>query len=101
MLISDYNSVYNLWLNTSGMGLNAKDDSEEGIKKYLLRNPDSCFVAENNGETEEHVRAAIDDLIATFFGSGAMEGFERMHMSLRLEYAMMQHVSVRFASRVL
>ena len=50
MLLSDYNSVYNLWLNTPGMGLNTTDDSEIGIEKYLLRNPNTCFVAENDGE---------------------------------------------------
>jgi ribosomal protein S18 acetylase RimI-like enzyme len=50
MLFSDYNSVYNLWLNTPGMGLNTVDDSEEGIKRYLLRNPETCFIAEKDGE---------------------------------------------------
>ena len=50
MLLSDYVNVYRLWLNTPGMGLNAKDDSEAGIKKYLLRNPSTCFVAEKDGE---------------------------------------------------
>ena len=50
MLFNDYNSVYNLWLNTPGMGLNTVDDSEEGIKRYLLRNPETCFVAEKDGE---------------------------------------------------
>ena len=50
MLFEDYDSVYNLWLNTSGMGLNDVDDSEMGIRKYLQRNPDTCFVAEKNGE---------------------------------------------------
>jgi len=50
MLFSDYNRVYSLWLNTPGMGLNNIDDSEMGIKKYLLRNPDTCFVSEKGGE---------------------------------------------------
>ena len=50
MFISDYNSVYNLWLNTPGMGLNTKDDSEMGIEKYLLRNPNTCYVAEKDNE---------------------------------------------------
>ncbi len=46
MLIEDYDGVYNLWINTPGMGLNTTDDSREGIEKYLKRNPTSCFVAE-------------------------------------------------------
>ena len=32
------------------MGLNDRDDSEAGIEKYLLRNPDTCFVAEKDNE---------------------------------------------------
>jgi len=50
MLFSDYNRVYNLWLNSPGVGLNTIDDSEMGIRKYLQRNPDTCFVSEKGGE---------------------------------------------------
>ena len=50
MLLDDYKNVYDLWINTPGMGLNAADDSEAGIEKYLRRNPDTCFVAERDGE---------------------------------------------------
>ena len=50
MQIEDYEKVYDLWIHTAGMGLNTTDDSKEGIQKYLLRNPNTCFVAEENGE---------------------------------------------------
>jgi len=46
MTLDDYNSVYALWLSTNGMGLNDIDDSRQGIKRYLLRNPGTCFVAD-------------------------------------------------------
>lgn len=49
MTIEDYEEVYNLWINTPGMGLNNLDDSKAGIEKYLKRNPDTCFVAEEKG----------------------------------------------------
>ena len=32
------------------MGLNSTDDSREGIKRYLMRNPTSSFVAEDDGK---------------------------------------------------
>lgn len=48
MLISDYESVYDLWLSCKGMGLNNVDDSEYGIARFLDRNPDTCFVAETD-----------------------------------------------------
>ena len=50
MNISDYDEIYRLWLDTPGMGLNTTDDSREGIEKYLLRNPNTCFVAEKDNE---------------------------------------------------
>lgn len=49
MTVSDYGQVYSLWLSCKGMGLNNLDDSEEGIRRFLLRNPDTCFVAEEDG----------------------------------------------------
>ena len=48
MTINDYEAVYTLWLSCAGMGLNNLDDSWEGIDKFLKRNPDTCFVAEND-----------------------------------------------------
>jgi len=49
MKIYDYDEVYNLWLNTPGMGLNTTDESRDGIERYLKRNPETCFVAEADG----------------------------------------------------
>lgn len=50
MTIQDYEAVYDLWIHTPGMGLNDLDDSKEGIEKYLKRNPDTCFVAEEDNQ---------------------------------------------------
>ena len=50
MTTGDYERVYALWLRTPGMGLNNVDDSKEGIEKYLMRNPNTCFVAEKDGD---------------------------------------------------
>lgn len=50
MTISDYDAVYALWLSCKGMGLNNLDDSQDGIARFLERNPNTCFVAETDGE---------------------------------------------------
>ena len=47
--ISDYQSIYSIWENTSGMGLRIIDDSENRIKKFLLRNPNTNFAAVIDG----------------------------------------------------
>lgn len=46
MVMEDYEKVYELWMSCAGMGLNNLDDSKEGIEKFLRRNPETCFVAE-------------------------------------------------------
>ena len=48
MTIADYEQVHSLWLNTPNMGLNDLDDSKAGISKYLIRNPNTSFVATND-----------------------------------------------------
>lgn len=48
MTIEDYDSVYEMWLNTPGIGMNHLDDTKQGIEKFLRRNPETCFVAEKD-----------------------------------------------------
>lgn len=47
MRLEDYDKIYALWMSCVGMGLNNLDDSREGVEKFLNRNPDTCFVAED------------------------------------------------------
>ncbi len=49
MTIEDYEAAYDLWI-VCGNGLNDKDDSREGIKKYLDRNPGISYVAVDDGK---------------------------------------------------
>lgn len=50
MKLEDYEQLQQLWLSTPGMGLNDIDDSLEGIQRFLKRNPNTCFVAEEKDE---------------------------------------------------
>lgn len=50
MSISDYGEVFSLWISTAGMGMINLDDSEEGIKKFLDRNPKTNFIALDNNK---------------------------------------------------
>lgn len=50
MTITDYDAVYALWLSCKGMGLNNLDDSREGIERFLKRNPETCFISEDDGK---------------------------------------------------
>lgn len=50
MEIGDYHKVYRLWQQIEGFGLRTIDDSEEGITRFLKRNPHTSVVAEEEGE---------------------------------------------------
>ncbi len=60
MTIDDYAGVYDLWMSCRGMGLNNIDDSKEGIEKFINRNPDTCFVAEERDEVIGVILAGND-----------------------------------------
>lgn len=46
---ADFPALYALWTSCPGMGLNDRDDTPEGIARYLARNPLTCFGAEEDG----------------------------------------------------
>jgi len=60
MTVDDYNSVYELWAGVPGMGLNDLDDSFDGFRRYIERNPDTCFIAEEGGKIVGTILAGHD-----------------------------------------
>ncbi len=49
MEITDYEAVKELWLTIRGFAIRSIDDSYEGIKRFLERNPKTSVVAEYKG----------------------------------------------------
>jgi putative acetyltransferase len=49
MTMNDYQAVVDLWMESEGIGL-SHADSEEGIGRFLLRNPGLSFVAIESGD---------------------------------------------------
>ena len=45
MTIEDYSEVYALWQSIEGFAIRTIDDSEEGIRRFLKRNPTTSIVA--------------------------------------------------------
>lgn len=50
MTIEDYPAVKALWQSIRGFGIRSIDDSEEGVGRFLARNPGISVVAERDGE---------------------------------------------------
>ena len=77
MSIMDYDQVYSLWLSCRGMGLNDVDDSREGIARFLDRNPDTCFVAEQDRQIIGVILAGSDGRRGYIHHMAVGEAFRR------------------------
>ena len=45
MTMEDYEKVHNLWMEISGFGIRSIDDSQEGVERFIKRNPTTSMVA--------------------------------------------------------
>ncbi len=84
MTISDYNQVYELWINTPGMGQNNLDDSKEGIDRYLKRNPSTCFVAEDEGKIIGVIMSGHDGRRGFIHHTAVLETYRRQGIGKKL-----------------
>ncbi|MBQ7848878.1 MAG: GNAT family N-acetyltransferase [Clostridia bacterium] len=84
MTIEDYDAVYDLWLHTPGMGLNTADDSREGIARYLRRNPQTCFVAEEDGRIAGVILSGHDGRRGFIHHTAVHPDFRRQGVARRL-----------------
>lgn len=60
MTPDDYDAVHACWMACTCMGLNTIDNSREGIIRYLERNPNTCFVDEQEGTITGAILAGHD-----------------------------------------
>ncbi|MCR5815466.1 MAG: GNAT family N-acetyltransferase [Ruminococcus sp.] len=77
MTIDDYDAVYDLWINTPGMGLNTTDDSREGIDRFIKRNPTTCFVAENEGKVIGDILSGNDGRRGYIYHTAVLPKYRR------------------------
>lgn len=84
MTISDYEAIYNLWINTPGMGLNSVDDSKDGIEKFLKRNSTTCFVAEEDSKIVGVIMAGNDGRRGYIYHTAVLSEFRGQHIAKTL-----------------
>ena len=84
MLASDYDGVYKLWTDCKGIGLNNTDDSRKGIEKFLSRNPDTCFVAEEDGRITGAIMAGNDGRRAYIYHTAVHPDYRNRGTGTRL-----------------
>ncbi|MCR4892292.1 MAG: GNAT family N-acetyltransferase [Lachnospiraceae bacterium] len=67
MTIEDYEEVYALWKSIGGFHMRSIDDSEEGVRRFLTRNPSTSIVAEEDGKLVGAILCGHDGRRATFY----------------------------------
>ena len=87
MTIKDYEAVYNIWkTNTQYINLNEIDDSKEGINKFLKRNPNSCFVAEDKEKIIGTIMAGHDGRRGFIYHTIVLEEYQNNGIGKQLVY---------------
>ena len=84
MEISDYEEVYALWMSSKNMGFNNLDDSREGIRKFLERNPKTSFVAVEDEKITGIVLAGHDGRRGYIYHMFVDEPFRKQKIGTKL-----------------
>ncbi len=67
MTDSDYPQVQKLWLSIHGFRIRSIDDAEEGVLRFIHRNPTTSIVAEKDGEIVGTVLCGHDGRQGCFY----------------------------------
>jgi ribosomal protein S18 acetylase RimI-like enzyme len=87
MTEADYAAVYKLWKAVPGIGLRSLDDAEQGIARFLARNPGACFVAEAAGEAAGVILSGHDGRRGYIYHTAVREEYRRRGIGHALVHA--------------
>ena len=77
MTIEDYDGVYALWKKIRGFGLRSVDDSREGIRRFLKRNPTTSIVVYEDGKVVGSILCGHDGRRGCFYHVCVDESYRR------------------------
>ncbi len=84
MTAADYDKVYALWMSCRNMGFNDLDDSREGIGRFLMRNPRTSFIAEEDGQITGAVLCGHDGRRGYIYHMSVAEDRRRQGIASKL-----------------
>ena len=73
----DIEKVRTLWMSIKGLGIRSIDDSYEGVKKFMERNPKTSIVAETDGEIVGAILCGHDGRRGCFYHVCVREDMRR------------------------
>lgn len=77
MVKEDYKQVHDLWMTIDGFGIRSVDDSEEGVTRFLMRNPTTSVVAEEDGRIVGAILCGHDGRRGCLYHVCVEKGFRR------------------------
>ncbi len=100
MNINDYERVRQLWLTIHGFSIRSVDDSFEGIKRFLERNPTTSIVAEEEDRIVGAILCGHDGRRGTFYHVCVEEASRRKGIGSRMVKKAMEELKNEKVSKV-
>lgn len=100
MTIDDYAGVYALWTKIRGFGLRSVDDSFEGVKRFLKRNPRTSVVAEEDGKIVGSILCGHDGRRGCFYHVCVDEDYRRRGIGREMVVMAMQQLKEEEINKV-
>ena len=100
MTIENYEELFQMWKNTPNMGLRSLDDSREGIARFLKRNPDTNFVAYEEGQLAGVIMSGHDGRRGYIYHTVVLPEYRRRGIATQLVEAAVQALQREGITRV-
>lgn len=91
MRLEDYADAYKLWQHVPGMNLDSLDNSFEGIARFLIRNPNTSIVAEEDGQLVGTLLGGTDGRKGFIYHTAVHPNYQGRHIgALMTDYVSRQ-----------
>lgn len=100
MTIEDYDSIYALWTSISGFGIRSVDDSREGIRRFLKRNPTTSVVSVEDDQIVGAILCGHDGRRGCLYHVCVKEGYRKRGIGSSMVRACMEALHAEEISKV-
>ncbi|MEF9946380.1 MAG: GNAT family N-acetyltransferase [Lachnospiraceae bacterium] len=100
MKIEDYEEVYLLWKKIHGFGLRSVDDSQEGIARFLKRNPMTSIVAVKDEKIVGSILCGHDGRRGCFYHVCVEENYRQQGIGTDMVITAMEALRKEHISKV-
>ncbi|MBQ1901856.1 MAG: GNAT family N-acetyltransferase [Lachnospiraceae bacterium] len=100
MTMNDYAKVHDLWMKIHKFGIRSIDDSEEGVQRFLQRNPTTSVVAEYNDEIVGSILCGHDGRTASFYHVCVQEEFRNQGIGKQMVLACMKALEKEHVNKI-